>query len=115
MILRRFYNDSLAQASYLLGCSATGEAIIVDPNRDIGAYVAAARAEGLTITHVTETHIHADFLSGLRELCGATGARAYLSGEGAEGWEYGFAEHDDALILHDGDRIMVGNIRLDVW
>src|SRR5689334_16258983 len=80
MILRRFYNESLAQASYLLGCSATGEALIVDPNRHIETYVEAARAEGLRITHVTETHIHADYLSGLRELCSATGAKGYLSG-----------------------------------
>jgi hydroxyacylglutathione hydrolase len=114
MILRRFYNESLAQASYLLGCSATGDALIVDPNRHIQTYVDAARAEGLKITHVTETHIHADFLSGLRELCHATGAKAYLSGEGGTDWQYAFASHDDAVLLHDGDRFMVGNIRIDV-
>ena len=75
MILRRFYDDKLAQASYLVGCAATGEALVVDPNRDPAPYLAAAAAEGLRITHVTETHIHADFVSGARELARATGAR----------------------------------------
>jgi hydroxyacylglutathione hydrolase len=73
MLLKRFYDDGLAQASYLIGCAATGEAVIVDPNRDIAQYTAAAEAEGLRVTHVTETHIHADFVSGARELARARG------------------------------------------
>ena len=64
MILRRFYDEPLAQASYLVGCQATGEAIVVDPNRDVDQYIAAAEADGLQIIAVTETHIHADFVSG---------------------------------------------------
>ena len=62
MLLKRFYDPKLAQASYLVGCSATGEALIVDPNRDVAAYVQAADAEGFRVAHVTETHIHADFV-----------------------------------------------------
>lgn len=68
MIFRRFYDDKLAQASYLVGCSASGEALVVDPNRDAEMYMRGAAADGLRITRVTETHIHADFVSGGREL-----------------------------------------------
>ena len=114
MILQRFFHDGLAQASYLVGCGATGEAIIVDPNRDAAAYVAAARSQNLRITHVTETHIHADYLSGLRELCAATGARPYLSREGGADWQYAFAADDGAELIGDGDTFMIGNIRFEV-
>jgi hydroxyacylglutathione hydrolase len=114
MILKRFYDEGLAQASYLVGCSATGEALIVDPNRRIEQYTEAARAESLRITHVTETHIHADFLSGLRELAADTGAQAYVSGAGTADWRYAFAAADGAIELQDGDSFMVGNVRIDV-
>ena len=121
MLLRRFYDDQLAQASYMVGCAATGEALIVDPNRDVEQYVAAAAAEGLRLTHVTETHIHADFVSGTRELAHRTGATMYLSATGDEAWQYRFPTADEraaggasAILLRDGDHFMVGNIRLDV-
>ena len=114
MLVRRFYDDRLAQASYLIGCQATGEAIVIDPARDIAPYLEAARAEGVRITQVTETHIHADFLSGTRELAAATGARTLLSGEGGPDWQYAFAVADHAALLRNGDTIAVGNIRLDV-
>ncbi|MBV9774076.1 MAG: MBL fold metallo-hydrolase [Gemmatimonadetes bacterium] len=114
MILRRLYDDGLAQASYLVGCSATGEALVVDPNRDAEQYVRAARQEGLRVTHVTETHIHADFVSGARELAASTGARLHLSDEGGEGWRYAYARDADAVLLRDGDTFRVGNVRVDV-
>lgn len=113
MILKYFYDKKLAQASYMVGCAATGEALIVDPARDITPYLEAAEAEGLKITHVTETHIHADFVSGTRELSSQTGARMYLSDMGDEYWKYGFAD-DKTVLVRDGDWWMVGNIRLDV-
>ena len=75
MLLKRFYNDMLAQASYLIGCQASGEAIVVDANRDVEQYLRAADDEGLRITQVTETHIHADFVSGARDLSARAGAR----------------------------------------
>jgi hydroxyacylglutathione hydrolase len=115
MFFKQFYDQPLAQASYLIGCQATGEAIVVDPLRDPAPYVAAAHAEGLRITHVTETHIHADFVSGARELRAATGAQLYLSAEGGDDWQYAFASDDGAILLRDGDHLMVGNVRLDVW
>ena len=114
MFFQRFYDDTLAQTSYLIGCAATGEALVVDPNRNAAQYVKAADAEGLRITHVTETHIHADFLSGTRELAHLTGAVMYLSDEGGPGWQYAFAKQGGAVLLEDGARFMVGNIRFDV-
>jgi hydroxyacylglutathione hydrolase len=114
MLLKLLYDPKLAQASWLVGCQATGEALIVDPNRDVDAYVRAASAEGLAIRHVTETHIHADFASGGRELAAVTGARLYLSAEGGPDWQYAFAAEAGATLVRDGDRITVGNVRLDV-
>ena len=114
MFFRLFYNQPLAQASYMIGCQQTDEAIVIDPIRDISQYVQVAASEGLRITHVTETHIHADYVSGSRELAAATGAKLFLSGEGGADWQYGFAASDGATLVHDGDVIRVGNIVLKV-
>ena len=114
MFFQRFYDTKLAQASYLIGCQRTGEAVVVDPNRDVQQYLAAAAQEGLRVTHVTETHIHADFVSGARELAQRTDAQLFLSHEGDAAWKYGFAEEVGARLVNDGDHFMVGNIRLDV-
>ena len=113
MLLKRLYDTTLAQASYLIGCAATGEALVVDPNRDIEQYIEAAEAEGLRISHVTETHIHADFTSGARELAHRTGARLLLSDEGGPDWSYAFARDADAHLMKDGHTFMVGNIRIE--
>ncbi|HEX6598537.1 MAG TPA: rhodanese-like domain-containing protein [Gemmatimonadaceae bacterium] len=114
MYFQRFYDTPLAQASYLIGCQRTGEAVVIDPNRDIAQYLAAAEAQELRITHVSETHIHADFVSGARELARRTGALLLLSDEGDADWKYAYAAEDGARLLKDGDHFMVGNIRLDV-
>ena len=113
MILKRFFHEGLAQASYLIGCQETGEALIVDANRDVTQYVAAARSAGLRITHVTETHIHADYLSGSRELAALTGAKLLLSAEGGQDWQYKFAREEGATFLQDGDTFAVGNVRIE--
>jgi hydroxyacylglutathione hydrolase len=109
MLLERFYDDDLAQASYLIGCQQSGEAIVVDGRRDIDTYIATAKRNGMKIVAVTETHIHADYLSGTREVARATGAKLYVSGEGGQDWQYGF----DAERLHDGDVITIGNVRIE--
>lgn len=114
MLLKRFYDDKLAQASYLVGCAATGESLVIDPNRDVEQYMRAAAAEGLRITHVTETHIHADFVSGSRELAERTRAKLFLSDEGDAGWKYAFAASAGATLVRDGDTFMVGNVRVEV-
>jgi hydroxyacylglutathione hydrolase len=114
MIFQRFFDDKLAQASYLVGCVATGEAAIVDPNRDVEPYVRAAEREGLRIVAVTETHIHADYLSGSRELAKRTGAKLYLSDCGPADWKYGFAKEDGAQLVKEGSEIKIGNVILRV-
>ncbi len=113
MIIRNFYDEKLAQASYLVGCAVTGEAIVIDPLRDIDQYLAMATAQGLHITAVTETHIHADFLSGSRELSAATGATMYLSDEGDDLWKYSFADDPKAVLMKDGHKIKIGNLTLE--
>lgn len=114
MFFKRFYDTGLAQASYMIACQRTGEAVVIDPHRDVDQYLATADAEGLRITHVTETHIHADFVSGARELARRAGARLLLSAEGGADWQYRYAEADGARLLRDGDHFMVGNVRIDV-
>ncbi len=114
MYFERFFDRGLAQASYLIGCQRTGDALVVDPNRDVAQYLAAAQREGLRVTHVTETHIHADFVSGARELAERAGAALLLSDEGDADWKYAFAADAGARLLHDGDHFMVGNVRIDV-
>jgi hydroxyacylglutathione hydrolase len=109
MLLRYFYHKMLAQASYMVGCQATREAIVIDPTRDITPYIQAARDEGLHITHVTETHIHADFVSGIRELAAKTNAQILLSAMGSDDWRYCFA----GTPLHHGAEFMVGKIRFE--
>ncbi len=114
MFIRRFYNEPLAQASYMVGCHSAGVAVVVDPNRDTAQYHAAARDEGVRISHVTETHIHADYLSGSRQLVRETGAQLLLSAEGGDSWQYSFAKADGAVLLHDGDRFSIGAVVVDV-
>jgi hydroxyacylglutathione hydrolase len=114
MILKRFYDEKLAQASYLVGCGATGEALVIDPNRDADAYLDEAARAGLRVTHITETHIHADFVSGARELAARSGGRLHLSDEGDASWKYAYAADDGAVLLHDGDTFRVGELRVEV-
>lgn len=108
MLFERIYDEDLAQASYLIGCQAKGEAIVVDGRRDIAVYQDLAAKNGMKIVAVTETHIHADYLSGTRELAAATGARIYVSGEGGPDWQYEF----DGERLYGGDTISLGNISI---
>ncbi|MDE3127623.1 MAG: MBL fold metallo-hydrolase [Gemmatimonadota bacterium] len=128
MIFRRLYDDELAQASYLIGCEVTRRAIVVDPTVDAARYTRAATDEGLTITHVAETHIHADFVSGARTLAMLTEAALCVSAEGGPEWRYRL---DDRLtiepsggqparlaytprLLRHGDTVDVGTLRLTV-
>lgn len=113
MLLKRFYDDGLAQASYMVGAETTGEALVIDPLRDIEPYLAYAEAEDLRITHVTETHIHADFLSGARDLVRQTGARLLLSADGGAEWQYRFGASESAELLRDGDAFRVGEITIE--
>jgi len=114
MLLKRYYDDPLAQASFLLADTDAREAIVVDPNRDIEAYVRAAAVEKVKIVAVTETHIHADYLSGTRELARRVHATAYVSDEGDADWKYGWADEPNVKRVRNGDAIRAGRVRLDV-
>ncbi len=110
MFFKHIYDKSLAQASYLIGCQATGESIVIDAKRDVDTYLQIAKENNLKITHITETHIHADFLAGSRELAALTGAQMYLSDEGGPEWQYEFPHKG----LKHGDQTKVGNLTLEV-
>jgi hydroxyacylglutathione hydrolase len=112
MLLKRLHDPKLAQTSYLVGCSSTREALVIDPNRDIDRYMRTAEEEGLRIGHVTETHIHADFVSGARELAERTGARLYLSGAGSPEWSYHYAAAAGATLLLGDSCFRVGDVEL---
>jgi len=113
MLLERYYDDTLAQASYLIACEATGEAIVIDPNV-VERYEATLKSRRLRLRYVTETHIHADYLSGSRQLAKAHRAGLLLSSHGGADWSYAGTEGNTVRPLRDGDSINVGNIRLDV-
>lgn len=117
MLIRQILDPKLAQYAYLIGCQKSGEALIIDPERDVDRYVSLASSEGLTIIAVAETHIHADFLSGARELAERHGARLYLSDEGAvDGWDSKWAKQGDydVTLLKDNDSFPIGNIEIQV-
>ncbi|MGC1241636.1 MAG: MBL fold metallo-hydrolase [Chryseosolibacter sp.] len=110
MYFQHVYDKSLAQASYFIGCQKAGVAMVIDPKRDVDTYLEIAQQNNMKITHVAETHIHADFLSGARELAALTGAQLYLSDEGGPEWQYEFPH----VGLKDGDVINVGNLKFEV-
>ncbi|WP_214815586.1 rhodanese-like domain-containing protein [Exiguobacterium sp. s59] len=114
MLLRYFYDEKLAQASYMVGCQMTGEAIVIDPARNIEPYLQEAKKEGMNIVATAETHIHADFVSGSLELAKRTGSKAYLSDEGDASWKYAFAKDIDAQLVKEGDTFKIGNVTLEV-
>ena len=107
MVVEAVLTDGLAQFSYLIGDKATSKAAVIDPRRDVDVYIELARKHTLSITHALETHVHADFVSGCRELADRTGtAKVFLSVEG--GAEYGFPHEP----LRDGDKIDLGRVIL---
>jgi len=110
MYFEHIYERGLAQASYFIACQATREAIVIDPKRDIDTYLELSKKLKYKITHIAETHIHADFLSGSRELSKATGADIYLSDEGGKEWKYLYPH----IGLKDGQNIKVGNLEFQV-
>src|SRR5690606_33414875 len=110
LFFERVYDETLSQASYVIGDAETNEAIVIDPKRDIDTYLEIAKANNLKITKNTETHIQADFLSDSRELAAVTKGRLYLSDEGGKEWQYDFPHQG----LKDGDQIKIGKIIIDV-
>ncbi|MBN2732284.1 MAG: MBL fold metallo-hydrolase [Balneolaceae bacterium] len=116
MYFKQIYDKKLAQYAYLIGCQATGEAIVVDPMRDIDQYYELAESEELNITAAADTHIHADYISGLREFA-EDGVKVYASNEGGPDWQYAWlkdsSKYDFKLVGH-GSTFTIGNIKFDV-
>lgn len=114
MLLQQIHDPYLSQYAYLIGCPESGEALIIDAQRDVDRYLDLAAAEDLKITAAAETHIHADFLGGVRQLVEGTGGVAgYLSKMGGEDWQYAWAQdHKQVHLLGDGDSFTLGNIEI---
>ncbi|MFQ5607740.1 MAG: rhodanese-like domain-containing protein [Candidatus Zixiibacteriota bacterium] len=115
MFFKQIFEPKLAQYAYLIGCQRTGEAIVIDPMRDIQRYLGEAASAGLTITAVAETHIHADYLSGMRQFAQQTGVRIYASDEGGAEWRYNWLVGSayDHRPLKNHDKFKIGNITFE--
>ncbi|MEL6151972.1 MAG: MBL fold metallo-hydrolase [Chloroflexota bacterium] len=114
MFLRYFFDENLAQASYFIGDVDSGEAIIIDPARHIQPYIDLAAEQGFNIVAATETHIHADFVSGARELADRLDVTLLMSDEGGDGWQYTYLEDYTHALLKDGDTFEIGDVKFDV-
>lgn len=114
MFFRSYFDSRLAHMSYVIGCQKTGEAIVVDPGRQIEVYQEIAKAEGLHLSGIAETHIHADYVSGAHEMAEKLGVHLYVSDEGGSDWKYEYVKDYPHTLLKDGDHFKVGNIRFDV-
>jgi hydroxyacylglutathione hydrolase len=114
MLLRQIFDPQLAQYAYLLGCQQSEQALIIDPERDIDRYREIARENGLRISAVAETHIHADFVSGAQEFAEDGNIDLYLSAMGGPDWLYQWsARRPNTHFLEHGDQFMIGNIRVE--
>ncbi len=100
MFFKQFYLGCLAQASYMIGDG--GDAAVVDPRRDVEEYLEEARRQNLQIRHVIETHLHADFVSGHRELAARTGARIYFGAKAGAQFDH--------VAVKEGDEIRMGEV-----
>ncbi len=107
LIFERIVTDGIAELSYLLGDDGQGIAAVFDPTPDVDKYVELARERNVSITHIFETHIHADLMSGSRQLCARVDS-AQVYGSGEEGAEYGFAIKK----IKDGDTFAFGSTRV---
>jgi hydroxyacylglutathione hydrolase len=112
MLVRQVVDARLAQFAYVIGCPRTGEAIVIDPERDVDRYFAVAARHRLRLVAAADTHIHADYLSGLRELA-ERGVTVYASKEGGPDWQYEWLLHGDYAhrLLGHGDEFSVGTIQ----
>jgi hydroxyacylglutathione hydrolase len=111
MLVRQIPDTKLAQYAYLVGCPRSGEAIVIDPERDVDRYFEEAARHKLRLVAAADTHIHADYLSGLRELA-ERGVLVYASKEGGPDWQYEWlrdSQYPHRLLAH-GDRFSVGFI-----
>ena len=111
MFLRQFFDPHLAQYAYLIGCQRTGEALVIDPLRDVDQYRAVAAENDLRLTAVAETHIHADFVSGAVELAADPAVRVLVSAEGGPEWQSEWANgRENVVRLKNGEVFRVGGL-----
>lgn len=117
MYLQQISDPKLGQHAYLIGCQETGQAIIVDPQRDIDRYLAAAQAAKMKIVAAADTHIHADYLSGLRQFAQLPGVEILVSAEGGAEWQYEWLVNSPFRhrLLRDRDRFTIGRVRFEAW
>lgn len=106
MFIKQFVDEGLGNSSYLIGSEETGQAVAIDPQRDVDRYVRVAEGVGLRLTHALETHLHADFVSGVRELAARAGVTIGASAESELAFDY--------LPLNEGDRIELGDLVINV-
>src|SRR3954466_6931458 len=104
MYVQQFFIDGLGCASYLVGCDEAGVAAVIDPDRDVQKYLDEARQHDMKVTHIIETHLHADHVSGNTDLAAQTGAAIYLHASSGVAFPH--------QALKAGDVIVVGNVRL---
>src|SRR5277367_6510571 len=104
MYFEQFYLGCLAHASYML--ASQGEAVVVDPQRDVDIYLKAAEEHGVKIRHIFETHLHADFVSGHQELAALTGSTIYIGAQA----QVRFPHVD----VQDGFELQVGRLRIEI-
>jgi hydroxyacylglutathione hydrolase len=106
MVIQQFFIDGLGCASYLVGCEVNGVAAVVDPDRDVRKYLHTAEARHLKITHIIETHLHADHVSGNTELAARTGAKIYIHAAAGAAFKH--------ETLNDGDLLEIGSVKIAV-
>src|ERR1022692_3022868 len=102
MYFEQFYLTCLAHASYMIG--SDGEAAVIDPQRDVDIYLAVAEEHNLKIRYIFETHLHADFVSGHKELAARTGAQIYIGAQAAANFSH--------VALRDSFEVKVGRVRV---
>lgn len=106
MYFQQVTTPGLGCFSYILGCPRAGAVAVVDPRRDIEVYLEAGKAHGMRVTHIFETHVHADHVSGARELARATGAKIYIHESAPVGYKVEKVQHDA--------RFLIGNVDIRV-
>src|SRR5712671_5925591 len=102
MFFEQFYLTCLAHASYMIG--SEGDAAVIDPPRDVDLYLEAADEQGLKVRHIFETHLHADFVSGHKELAARTGAKIYIGAQAHAGFPH--------TPLQEGFEVKMGSLRI---